>query len=135
METRTAIERAVVAFVDYYNHSHYQEGTGNVTPTDVYHSRRQAIVERIKEVRRRTLDQRRNHNWASRQRERHPSVLDNGRKSPKVADVVQFRVSPKDSVGGYSGNFKRASVRGITVPLPCHAVLVALRLRLITHNK
>ena len=73
-ETPTALELSVATFVDYYNNRRYHEGIGNVTPADVYHGRRQAIVERRKEVRQRTLQQRRDHNQASRKRERHRSV-------------------------------------------------------------
>ena len=73
-ETPTALELSVATFVDYYNNRRYHEGIGNVTPADVYHGRRQAIVERRKEVRQRTLQQRRDHNQAIRKRERHRSV-------------------------------------------------------------
>ncbi len=51
-------EKAVAAFVDYYNHRRYHEGIGNVTPADVYYGRRDEILERKKEVSKRTLQQR-----------------------------------------------------------------------------
>jgi putative transposase len=74
-ETPSALERTVDAFVDYYNHRRYHEGIGNVTPADVYYGRREEIVERRKEVSRRTLRQRRDYHRASRERESPQSVL------------------------------------------------------------
>ncbi len=54
-ETPSVLEGAVPAFVYYYNHRRYHEGIGNVTPADVYYGRRDEIVERRKEVSKRTL--------------------------------------------------------------------------------
>src|SRR3990172_4975252 len=68
-ESPPILERAVAAFVDYYNHRRYHEGIGNVTPADAYYGRRQAILDRRKEVSRRTLQQRRAYHRASRERE------------------------------------------------------------------
>ncbi len=68
-ESPPILERAVAAFVDYYNHRRYHEGIGNVTPADAYYGRRQAILDRRKEVRQRTLQQRRSYHRASRERE------------------------------------------------------------------
>ncbi len=73
-ETPSVLEKAVDAFVHYYNHRRYHEGIGNVTPADVYHGRREEILERRKEVSRRTLQQRRDYHRASRERESHQSV-------------------------------------------------------------
>lgn len=73
-ETLSALEKAVVAFVNYYNYRRYHEGVGNVTPADAYYGRRQAILERRKEVRQRTLQRRRDYNQADRERERGQSV-------------------------------------------------------------
>lgn len=73
-ETPSALERAVDAFVDYYNHRRYHEGIGNVTPADLYCGRRDEIVERRKEVRQRTLQQRRAYHRTSRERETDQSV-------------------------------------------------------------
>ncbi len=50
--------KALAAFVDYYNHRRYHEGIGNVTAADVYYGRRDEILERRKEVSKRTLQQR-----------------------------------------------------------------------------
>ena len=73
-ETPSALERAVNAFVDYYNHRRYHEGIGNVTPADAYYGRRQTILIRRKEVRQRTLQQRRAYHRTSREREKDQSV-------------------------------------------------------------
>jgi transposase InsO family protein len=73
-ETPSVLEKAVDAFVRYYNHRRYHEGIGNVTPADVYHERREEILERRKEVSRRTLQQRSDYHRASRERESHQSV-------------------------------------------------------------
>jgi transposase InsO family protein len=73
-ETPSVLEKAVAAFVDYYNHRRYHEGIGNVTPADVYCGRREEIVQRRKEVSRRTLQQRRDYHRASRERESSQSV-------------------------------------------------------------
>jgi hypothetical protein len=70
----SALREAVAAFVDFYNHRRYQEALGNVTPADVYYGRREAILERRKEVKARTLQSRRDHYRASRRRERRPTV-------------------------------------------------------------
>ena len=73
-ETPSVLEKAVAAFVDYYNHRCYHEGIGNVAPVDVYYGRREEIVQRRKEVSRRTLQQRRDYHRASRERESGRSV-------------------------------------------------------------
>ena len=71
-ETPTELRQAVAAFVDYYNHHRYHEGIANVTPADAYYGRRRAILDRRKEVRQKTLQQRRDYHRAAR--ERPPSV-------------------------------------------------------------
>ncbi len=73
-ETPSVLEKAVAAFVDYYNHRRYHEGIGNVTPPDVYYGRRDEILERRKEVSKRTLRLRRDYHRASRERETNRSV-------------------------------------------------------------
>jgi putative transposase len=66
-ETPSVLERALADFVDYYNYLRYHEGIGNVTPADVYYDRRDQIIARRKEVKQRTLQQRRDYNRASRE--------------------------------------------------------------------
>jgi putative transposase len=73
-DSPSALERAVAAFVHYYNHRRYHEGMGNVTPADVYYGRRDAILEQRKEVKARTLQSRRDYHPASQVRERPPCV-------------------------------------------------------------
>ena len=68
------MEKAVAAFVDYYNHHRYHEGIGNVTPADAYYGRQQAILEARKEVKQRTLRGRRDYNRANRGRESDQGV-------------------------------------------------------------
>jgi putative transposase len=41
--------------IDYYNHRHYHEVLSNVTPADVYYVRREYILARRKEAKRKTL--------------------------------------------------------------------------------
>ncbi len=64
-ETPAVLERALADFVQYYNYLRYHEGIGNVTPADVYSGRRDEILAKRKEVKQRTLQQRRDYNRAS----------------------------------------------------------------------
>jgi len=74
-ETPSDLERAVAAFVDYYNHRHYHEALGNVTPADVYYGRRDAILARRKEVQQRAIKLRKEYHRASPERgPAHPKV-------------------------------------------------------------
>ena len=56
------LKEAIRAFIDYYNYRRYHEGLGNVTPYDVYTGRYLAIIQNRKEVKRRTLQERKNYN-------------------------------------------------------------------------
>jgi putative transposase len=53
------LECAVAAFVEYYNHHRYHESLDNLTPADVYFGRGQRILDMRKEIKRRTIEQRR----------------------------------------------------------------------------
>jgi putative transposase len=53
------LERAIAGFVDHYNHRRYHESLDNLTPADVYFGRGQRIIDMRKEIKRRTIDQRR----------------------------------------------------------------------------
>lgn len=53
------LERAVADFVDYYNHRRYHESLDNLAPADVYFGRSARILERRREIKRRTIEQRR----------------------------------------------------------------------------
>ena len=54
-----ALEQAVEAFVEHYNHSRYHESLGNLTPADVYFGREQAILSERSKIKEQTLKQRR----------------------------------------------------------------------------
>ena len=53
------LERAVSDFVEHYNHHRYHESLDNLTPADVYFRRGQRIIDMRKEIKRRTIEQRR----------------------------------------------------------------------------
>jgi len=67
-EAPSELERAVAAFVDYYNHRRYHEGIGNVTPADVYYGRRETILTWRKEVKQRTTELRLQHYRQAKER-------------------------------------------------------------------
>ena len=58
---------AMDSFVNYYNYERYHEALGNVTPADVYHGRREHILQRRKEVQVQTIERRRQYNKALRE--------------------------------------------------------------------
>jgi transposase InsO family protein len=53
------LKRAVADFVDHYNHRRYHESLDNLTPADVYFGRGARILEQRREIKRRTIEQRR----------------------------------------------------------------------------
>src|SRR5262245_15901916 len=53
------LQRAIAAFVDHYNLRRYHESLDNLTPADVYFGRGQRIIDMRKEIKRRTIDHRR----------------------------------------------------------------------------
>jgi putative transposase len=53
------LERAIAGFVDHYNHRRYHESLDNLAPADVYFGRAQRILDRRKEIKRKTIEQRR----------------------------------------------------------------------------
>jgi transposase InsO family protein len=54
-----ALEQAVGAFIDHYNHVRCHESIGNVTPADAYFGRAPAILEERRRIKTETLKQRR----------------------------------------------------------------------------
>jgi putative transposase len=70
----SVLREAVAAFADFYNHRRYHEGLGNVTPADVYYGQREAILARRREVKRRTIEDRRRFNQRRPSSEDGPSL-------------------------------------------------------------
>ena len=68
------LQGAIDRFVNYYNHQRYHEALGNVTPVDVYHGRKDDVLARRKEAKRRTLRARREYNHRLRQLEKGNST-------------------------------------------------------------
>ena len=54
-----ALEQAIGAFIEHYNHQRYHESLGNLTPADVYFGRGETILRRRKEIKERTIHRRR----------------------------------------------------------------------------
>lgn len=54
-----ALEQAVEAFVEHYNHRRYHESLGNLTPADVYFGRSHDILSERSKIKEQTLKQRR----------------------------------------------------------------------------
>jgi putative transposase len=61
-EMPSELQGAIDRFVNYYNHERYHEALSNVTPVDVYYGRKDDILTRRKEVKRRTLRARKEYN-------------------------------------------------------------------------
>jgi transposase InsO family protein len=66
-EIPNELEKAIADFVDYYNYRRYHKALGNVAPADVLYGRREAILQRRKEVQRQTINRRRDYNQAQRE--------------------------------------------------------------------
>jgi transposase InsO family protein len=54
-----ALEQAVAAFVEHYNHRRYHESLGNLTPADVYFGRAASILSKRSEIKQQTIRERR----------------------------------------------------------------------------
>ena len=61
------LEKAIKAFIEYYNYRRYHEGLGNVTPYDVYTGRYLEVIQRRKEVKNKTLQVRMDYNKTVRE--------------------------------------------------------------------
>ena len=70
----SGLKEAIEEFVEFYNHRRYHEALGNVTPADVYYGRREDILARRKEAKRKTLQARREHNQKLRELDRSKSA-------------------------------------------------------------
>jgi len=60
------LEKAIAAFIEYYNYQRYHEGLGDVTPYDVYTGRHLEILQNRKEAKSTTLRTRRDYNRTAR---------------------------------------------------------------------
>ena len=56
------LERALGRFVEHYNHRRYHESLDNVTPADAYHGRRDAILSRREQIKKKTMARRKRQN-------------------------------------------------------------------------
>ena len=56
------LEQAIAAFVDYYNNQRYHEALDNLSPADVYFGRAEEVKARRAEIKKKTLQERRNIN-------------------------------------------------------------------------
>ncbi len=54
-----ALEEAIAAFVEHYNHRRCHESLGNLTPADVYFGRGEAILAERERIKRKALTRRR----------------------------------------------------------------------------
>jgi len=59
------LQRAIAAFVEHYNHQRYHESLDNLTPADVYFGRGEAILKTRRQIKRKTIDQRRKLHFAT----------------------------------------------------------------------
>jgi len=66
-ELPSELERAIAAFVDYYNYRRYHKTLGDVTPADVLYGRREEILQHRKEVRIQTINRRKDYNHGLRE--------------------------------------------------------------------
>jgi transposase InsO family protein len=66
------LKEAIRGFIEYYNYQRYHEGLGNVVPYDVYTGKHHEITQRRKEVKRRTLEERRDYNRTARKESNDP---------------------------------------------------------------
>ena len=60
------LREAIRAFIEYYNYRRYHEGLGNVTPYDVYTGKSLEIIQKRKEIKSRTLIERKDYNKIAR---------------------------------------------------------------------
>lgn len=71
-EMPSRLREAIRGFVEYYNYHRYHEGLGDVIPYDVYTGRHIQVIEKRKEVKSRTLQERRIYNKIVREQKNSP---------------------------------------------------------------
>ena len=81
------VERAIAAFIEFYNQRRYHEGIGNVAPVDVYYRRLEEILKRREEQKRQTLYERFEYNRAQRSHATRLLTAPNT-NNPSVALIV-----------------------------------------------
>jgi transposase InsO family protein len=59
------LERAVVDFVEHYNHRRYHESLDNLTPADVYFGQGDRIRKRRDQIKQRTIEHRRRQHFST----------------------------------------------------------------------
>ena len=73
-EMPSELRQAIQAFVEYYNHRRYHEALDNVTPADIYFGRKDSILARRKEAKRKTIQARKEYNQILRELDRSNST-------------------------------------------------------------
>ena len=63
------LEKAIAAFIEYYNYRRYHEGLGDVIPYEVYTGIHFEIIQKRKEVKSKTLQERKDYNKAAREQD------------------------------------------------------------------
>jgi len=71
----STLREAIASFAEYYNHQRYHEALGDVTPADAYFGRKDDIMARRKEVKRKTLEVRREYNRMLRELATSSAIL------------------------------------------------------------
>jgi len=64
------LREAIAAFIEYYNYRRYHEGLGDVTPCDAYTGRNLEIIQKRREAKSRTLQERMDYNRTAREQGR-----------------------------------------------------------------